>query len=124
MWYHRALFNHYYPILNGMRAIIAILKLSAAVYLYVVAYVCIFVDNGIFNIAPVANAHNWRIGRIGFLNLFKRLVVIATHYIAVFNSSAHAYTGTYTNYRPCNMAGADNATIGNYSLVYMRTAHF
>ena len=124
MWDNCALFNHHYPILNGMGAIVAILKLGAAVDLYVVTYVCIFVDNSIFNITPVAYAHNWRIGRIGFLNLFKGLVVITAHYIAIFNSSAYAYAGTNTNYRPCDMAGADDTTIGNYSFVYMCTAHF
>ena len=79
MWYNRTLFNYYYPVLNSVRAVIAIFKLGAAVNFYIVTYIVVFVDNSIFDVASVAYAHNWRIGCIGFLNLFKRLVVSGGH---------------------------------------------
>src|ERR1700744_3321048 len=97
MWYNRALFNHYYPIMNGVCAVIAVFELSAAVYLHIVTYVGVFVDNGIFNIAPVAYSHNWCIGSLCRLYFFQCLVIIAAHYIAILDSGSYAYTGTYTD---------------------------
>ena len=97
MWYNRALFNHYYPILNGVGAVIAVFELSAAVYLHIVTYVGVFVDNGIFNIASVAYTHNGGIGSLRCLYFFQRLVIIATHYIAILDSSAYTNAGTYAD---------------------------
>ncbi len=124
MRYYRTFFNHYNTILYGMGTIIAIFKLGAAIYFYIITNVSVLVDYGIFNIAPVANAHYRRIAYTCGFYVLQGLIIIAAHYVAILNGSANTYARTYTNYRPCNMTGADDSAVGYNSLVYVRTAHF
>ena len=93
---NRAFFHYHNAILHYVSTVIAIGKRLANVYRNVIADAGVFVDNSVADMAPVANTHNRRLAFVRFCNLLQRLVVIITHYVAVFNNGFKAYAGTDT----------------------------
>ena len=49
---------YYYTILHGVGTIITILQLFTAIDIYMIAYISVFVDDGIFDHTSVAYAHD------------------------------------------------------------------
>lgn len=98
VWYYRPFFNHHNTILYSMGWVVAVRQQLAAVYDNVITYVGIFVDDCIFDLASVANTHNRLISLPALFNLLKGLIVVATHNVAVLDSSIKPDTGTYADY--------------------------
>src|ERR1700761_9677598 len=117
-------FYNYNTILHGVSSVIAVWQQFANIDFYVVADARIFIDNSIADVAPVANAHKRRVADVRLLNLVERFVIIAAHYIAIFNDGTETNPCADTDDRTGNMAGIYNTTIGDDSFVHMRPRHF
>src|ERR1035437_6401918 len=56
--YYRPFFYNHNTILNSIGTVITIFELFATIYLYIVTYIGVFINDRIFDMAPVADTHN------------------------------------------------------------------
>ena len=122
---YRPFFDHHDTILHRMGAIIAIFQFfSAAVDLYVIAYISVFIDDGILDAATITDAHNRRIGRMRLVDLLQRLVIIIAHDVAILDNGILPDTCTDADNGAVNMTGADDTTVGYQSFLQVCTRYF
>ena len=55
--YNRTFFNNHNSVLNGVGTVISVFQFFAAIYFNIITDVGVFVDNGVFYVAPVPNTH-------------------------------------------------------------------
>ncbi len=103
------------PSLMVYREVIGIFQLITSIDAYIIAYAAILINNGILNIAAVANTQGRQSTFRGMGHLFDGLIIVCPHQVTAHNGGAITNTAANTNYAVLNAAGIDDTTFRNNS---------
>src|SRR5262245_62134979 len=96
--------------------------MTTTIYPYVIPDPNILIDDSIFNITTITDTQKRNASFSCMIYFGNGFIVITSHEVRAYQCSSISYTGTNTNYRMFDPAGANDRSFGHQSFLKCSTA--